>query len=313
MSYMGVQLARHGGFSSSDSTEKAVTIRPPSTANFLIDSFDRDFDAYPSSGNFVINKTNSLFNGFFNRMAVQEVVLDWGIPNVSQYKENDTFIFTYVFPPGGPIVDTVTLPTGFYTVAQVLAALVSQMNISVGVPGAFVINSGNTGVYMSVDQAVVPGGTFEINATDLSGQIFTVGQEDAGQATSYPIICPRILNYRYLDFVSPQLTYNQELKDNDTSPQSRDVLYRWYFGWDNETSYDTLGFPILQGYRSFVARRLISFPKQIRWNKNQPVGQVSFQVYDDEDDIVNAEVPAFPAVDGGASMEFQMTLLLSEE
>jgi hypothetical protein len=113
-----------------------------------------------------------------------------------------------------------------------------------------------------------------------------------------------------LDFVSPQLTYNQELKDADTSKNVKDVLYRWYFAWDEETSYDTLGFPVLQGYRSFIQRRLISFPKQIRWNNTQPVGVVQFQVFDDNDDIVDSD--AFPAEEGGAEMEFQMTFLLSE-
>jgi hypothetical protein len=309
---MGVQLARHSGFPSSDPAEKATTTRPSSTANFLVDSTDRDDKAYPNSGDFQITKASSLFNGFFNRMAVQEIVLDWGIPNVSTADENDTFDFIYD-DGTGPVTDSVTLPTGFYTAAQVLNALVGQMNVSVGTPGAFVIDSGNTGVYMSVDQTVVAGGTFEILDGNLAGQIFTAGQIDAGQAQSYPIICPRILNYRYLDFISPQLTYNQELKDNDTSPNAKDVLYRWYFGWDNETSYDTLGFPILQGYRSFVARRLISYPKQIRWNTNQPIGNISFQVYDQDDQIVDAEPPLFPAVDGGAVMEFQMTLLLSED
>lgn len=300
--HMGVQLPEEG---------KASTIRPPSTANFLIDSTDRDEVAYPNSGNFQIVKTNSLFNGFFNRMAVQEVVLDWGIPNISLQDHNDTFTVTYVFPPNPAATTTINLPNGFYTVAQALATIVSQLNVAVGTPGAFVITAGNTGVYMDVDQAVVPGGTFEINEENLANQIFTAGQIDAGQAQGYPIIAPRILNYRYLDFVCPQLTYNQELKDSDTSPQSRDVLYRWYFGWDNETSYDTLGFPILQGYRSFVARRLIAFPKQIRWDPKQPIGNLKFEVYDNVDQIVDAE--KFPAVDGGAVMEFQMTLLLSED
>lgn len=309
MSYIGVQMARQRGVDTP--TDKGVTVRPSSTANFLIDSTDRDDTAYPNSGDFQITKNNSLFNGFFNRMAVQEVVLDWGIPNISLEDENDSFSVTYVFPPNPAATVTINLPNGFYTVAQAIDTIVSQLNVAVGVPGAFVINAGNTGIYMSVDQTVVAAGTFEIHDTVLANQIFTFGQIDSGQAQSYPIIAPRLLNYRYLDFVCSQLTYNQELKDADTSPQSRDVLYRWYFGWDNEPSYDTLGFPVLQGYRPFVARRLIAYPKQIRWAPSQPVGNLRFEVYNENDEIVNAE--KFPAADGGAVMEFQMTLLLSED
>jgi hypothetical protein len=319
MNYIGAQMMRQRGVESSDD-RKAVTVRPSSTANFLVDSVDRE-EAYPISGDFQIVKNQSIFNGFFNRMAVQEVVLDWGIPNVSPVHENEFFVFTYEFPPAGPVQSWVEVPAGFYTVKDMLDTLVSQMNVDVGVPGAFVITSGATGVYMKVDQTVVPGGTFEINEVfpgppekngeNLAYQIFTEGQVNNGQAQSYPILCPRLLPYRYLDFVCNQLTYNQELKDSDTSQASRDVLYRWYFGWDNETSYDAYGFPVLQGYRSFIQRRLISFPKQIRWNTEQPVGNLQFQVYDDTDEIV--DVDAFPADEGGAEMEFQMTFLLSED
>jgi hypothetical protein len=297
--------------------KKAVTTRPSSTANFLIDSVDRA-EAYPSSGNFQITKNSSIFNGYFNRMSVQEVVLDWGIPNISLVNENDTFTIDYDDNVNPPVEHTVSLPTGFYTVEQALDTIVGQLNVSVGTPGAFVISSGNTGVYLDIDQAVVPGGTFEILAdsalnqpNNLAEQIFADTQIDNGFAQSYPIIAPRILPYRYLDFVCNQLTYNQELKDADTSEQSRDVLYRWYFAWDNETSYDGYGFPVLQGYRTFVARRLIAYPKQIRWNSTQPVGNLTFQVYDESDTIVDAE--EFDPADGGAQMEFQMTLLLSED
>jgi hypothetical protein len=302
--------------------KKAVTTRPSSTANFLIDSFDRDDIAYPSSGNFQITKKQSIFNGFFNRMSVQEIVLDYGIPNVSVIHENSSFVINYDDNVNPPVEHVIYIPDGFYTVEEALDTIVSQLNVSVGTPGAFKITSGIgvTGrAEMDIDQAVVPGGTFEILrengagtiANNLARDIFTEGQIDAGFAQAYPIVAPHILPFRYLDFVCSQLTYNQELKDADTSEQSRDVLYRWYFGWDNETSYDGYGFPVLQGYRSFVARRLIAYPKQIRWSSAQPVGNLTFQVYNDTDEIVDSE--AYPDVSGGAVMEFQMTLLLSED
>jgi len=319
MSYMGVQMARSRGMETPD-IGKAVTTRPSSTANFLIDSVDRDQEIYESSGNFQINKKQSLFNGFFNRMSVQEVVLDWGIPNISPVHGNDILAFTY-FDGTTTTASWVDVPAGFYTVANLLAALVGQMNVDVGTPGAFKVTSGDTGVYLEVDQTVVAGGTFEINevfagppvkdGTNLAYELFTEDQVNDGQNQSYVILCPRLLPYRYLDFVSPQLTYNQELKDADTSQKSKDVLYRWYIAWDTETSYDTLGFPILQGYRPFIARRLIAYPKQIRWNNTAPIGSVEFQVYDDNDQIVDPK--EFPADEGGAEMEFQMTLLLSED
>jgi hypothetical protein len=300
--------------------KKAVTVRPSSTANFLIDSVDRD-DQYQSAGNFQIVKKQSIFNGYFNRMSVQEIVLDWGIPNVSTQTGNSLFVISYDDNVNPAVEHVIYIPDGFYTAEEALDTIVSQLNVSVGTPGAFVITSGIgvTGrAEMDIDQAVVPGGTFEILAFTSAGlpnllgaQIFAEGQIGNGFAQSYPIMSPLIQPNRYLDFVCNQLTYNQELKDADTSEKSRDVLYRWYFGWDNETSYDGYGFPILQGYRQFVQRRLISYPKQIRWSSAQPVGNLTFQVYNDVDEIVDAE--SYLDQDGGASMEFQMTLLLSED
>lgn len=301
------------------SEHKATTVRPSSTANFLVDSVDRP-ESYPIAGDFQIVKTNSIFNGFFNRLAVQEVVLDWGIPNVSSVDQNNTFTVDYDDGVNPAVEHTAILPNGFYNAKQALDTIVSQLNVLIGTPGAFVITAGNTGVYMGIDQTVVAGGTFEIlsvsappnsDENNLAFQIFSDKQVDNGFAQSYPIICPRILPLRYLDFVCNQLTYNQELKDGDTSEKSRDVLYRWYFGWDTETSYDAYGFPVLQGYRSFIQRRFLAFPKQIRWSPNQPIGNLSFQVYNDLDEIVNAD--AYPTVDGGAEMEFQMSMLLSED
>lgn len=298
---------------------KAVTVRPSSTANFLVDSEDRP-ESYPIAGDFQIVKTNSIFNGFFNRIAVQEIVLDWGIPNIADVDQNNTFTVDYDDGVNPAVEHTAILPNGFYTAEQALDTIVSQLNVSIGTPGAFVITAGNTGVFMGIDQAVVAGGTFEIlsvsappnsDENNLASQIFSSGQVDSGFAQSYPIICPRILPNRYLDFVCNQLTYNQELKDGDTSDKSRDVLYRWYFGWDTETSYDGYGFPVLQGYRSFIQRRFLPFPKQIRWSSTQPIGNLSFQVFNDLDEIVNAD--AYPTVDGGAEMEFQMSMLLSED
>lgn len=308
-SYIGMQMMRQNGVAREGS---AVTIRYPSTAHFLVDSVDRN-DADPNSGNFTINKPSSLFNGFFNRLALQEIVLDWGIPNIAVYHQNTSFSFTYDFG-GGPIQDTVFLPEDWYTAQEALDLLVSQMNVSVGVPGAFVIVAGNGGVSMNVSQVVVPGGTFEINDIGVAGQINNLAQQifggpqvDAGQNIFYRIIAPRILPYNYLDFVSPQLTYNQKLKDADTSFQSRDVLYRWYLAWDNETAYDSYGFPILQGYRQFIQRRIIPFPKQILWNPDQPIGSITFQVYNNIDELVLASDYEV------AEMEFQMTFLLSED
>lgn len=295
--------------------EKAVTMRFPSTSAFMIDSVNReDVSLTASSGDFIIVKPMSLNNGFFTRMALQEIVLDWGIPNVSQVHQNDEFFITYDIGAGN--VDTsAVLPAGYYTVKEALDTIVSQLNVIIGA-GTFVIVSGQGQTSLGMTN---PAHTFRINTNDpvsgvannLGQELFAENQWDTALRNAFYLISPRILPFRYLDFVCNQLTYNQKLKDNDTSQQSRDVLYRWYLAWDEETAYDAYDFPILQGYRPFTQRRLISFPKQIQWTPNMPVGNLNFQVYNDTDEIVDAT--AYPSTDGGAEMEFQMTLLLSED
>lgn len=311
MSFIGVQLARHLGAAGriEESEDRAVTVRPSSTAAFMVDSKDRA-DAYPSSGSFQITKSQSLFNGFINRIALQEIVLDYGIPNVFDNALQDAASFTisYVLAPAAPVQLTVTLPTGFYTVEEALDRLVVLLNAATA-PGTFAITYTAPDPRVSLD-ITGAGNTFEILETNLATDLFNDKQINAGQAASYIVMAPRLLPFSYLDFVSTPLTYNQELKDNDTSISARDVLYRWYFAWDTPVDYDGYGFPILQGYRPFVQRRIIPYPKQILWNKAQPIGNLTFEVYNEADQIVDAEL--FPAAEGGAQLEFQMTMLLTE-
>ena len=324
-------MARHLGAAGriEEGRDKAVTTRFSSTAAFMIDSTDRSQPGatVTNSGNFTIASNQSIFNGFFNRLALQEIVLDWSIPNIAEHTLGDkptgglvidlvNFTFTYQVPPAAATQYTVTLPQGFYTTQLCLDELVDLMNTAVGTPGAFVVGGVPGRIVLEVDQAVVPGGIFQVNDIDgenLAISIFGQRQLDRPLAASLPIVAPDIRVVRYLDFVSRELTYNQELKDNTTSTNSqRDVLYRWYMADDNvPQTYDDYGFPIYQGYAPFIKRRIIPYPKQILWNPTQPIGNITFQVYpDDYDEVVNPTL--YPVADGDPEMEFQMTMLLSE-
>lgn len=314
-------MAKHRSFAGA-SEDKGITIQNPSTAAFMVNSIDRvqPPGEVTSSGNFTINKGQSLFNGFFRRLALQEIVLDWGIPNIANHDAGGytidfvNFTFTYQVPPAPATQYTVTLPQGFYTVEECLDELVSLMNTAVGTPGAFQVGGVDGRRVLEVDQAVVPGGIFQLNEVggeNLPEALFGARQLDRPLVTSIPIVAPDIRYTKYVDFVSPQLTYNQDLKDSTTAEFQRDVLYRWIMANDNvPESYDAYGFPILQGYRPFMGRRLISFPKQILWNAAQPIGQITFQVYDDRSDIIDPL--SYDVALGDPEMEFQMNFLLSE-
>lgn len=313
----------------------AVTTRPSATANFFVDSVDRNRGQI--SGDFVINKNESLFNGFFNRLAVNEVVVNWGVPNISQYWGNNVISITNLAVGGS--TQNITLPNGYYSVVDCLQQIIALANTGFAgdpIPVVFSLtyNFGTLLVTATQD--------FQINwnsaqVKSLARLLFVPPQLNTPivGATGVAPSSPFLLGTRYIDIVSQQLTYNQELKDNTTAQIRRDVLYRWYFAEDNvPLEYDELmvtyaaaapapaiqqltktNIPVLQGYTPFVCRRTPPFPKQIRWSPEQPIGQVSFQVYDDQGRILDVTAPGLSPQAGeeGANFNFQLSLLLSED
>jgi hypothetical protein len=318
-------------------TEKGVPIREASTANLLLSSQDR-FDYSPvssstSPGVFTIQKNQAILNGFFTRIAPAEINLQWAVPNVYDISGGGNPLITSVYTDArlrvdvsGGSVTTVTVPYGIYTVASAIDTIVARMNATV------------TGTTFSVTQA---GSAISITGTNkwrfkattgfnaLSLQLgFGVGVGVSGgyalSQTTYnsqttngysPQGTPfnmrpqaSLLNLQYIDFVSQQLTYNQDLKDASTSQENRDIIFRWYLSSNNSTSsvsFDKYGFPIYPTYGFFWERRPIAFPKQIKWSPNQPIGQIQFEVY--ATDINNNTF--LLTTDG---YEWMMSLLISE-
>jgi len=269
--------------------ERSQTIRQPATANLMIDSADRPFDLsggyryYPNTPfDFQIKKNQALLNGFFHRIGTTEVALEWDIPNI--YSGLGTDYVT--FDVSGAKVSSF-LEQGFYTVKDILSYLPSAMNqsmevngISTGVYGLFSTSindqdSLNYGLSNSL------GKQFSFQEDPLINKLFVQNQASNSQTTKIFRNFIDLRPFRYIDFICDDLTYNQELKDADTTNQPKNVLNRWYFDWDNPPELDEFGYPIYQGYTPFRQRRLYNPPKQIRWNNEMPIGNLRFQVYGD--------------------------------
>jgi hypothetical protein len=242
-----------------------VQIRQPATANLMVDSSDRSSGTW---GNFTINRTNSILNGFFHRIGVTEMVLEWNQTNVIEGKNSAVTVTV------ATTTTTVNIPQGFYTVSEAFAALVEALTAA-AFPGATWTFTNVFGVWQ-----LSAGVNYAVGNTPLAIQLDLYNPALDG-IPSRPVEKPDLRPYRYIDIVSPSLTYNQKLKDASTAPDVRDVLVRWYFAWDEQPVLDADGFPILMGYTPFAARRLYSPPKQIRWENNMPVGQIKFEVYGD--------------------------------
>ena len=281
---------------SSDRNSGATPIRNPSTANLAIDSYDRSEGRFASD--FVISKSMNIMSGFFTRFAVNEIVLDWALPNISATHGNNLFSVIV-----GSTPYTVSLPEGNYTIARVMNSIVTLLNgAGTGLTWSIVGDLGASSLHAT--------GAYTAVYTVLSGQLSmtripnTNTPSDANNNIPFPY--PSILPVTYLDFTSTSLTYQQGLKDSDTTKKSKDVLYRWVFSWDDYNPLDTLGYPIYQGYMPFKSRRSIAFPKQIKWDGQQPLGQLIFQVYGSD-----GEYAQTTQVVGG--FEWNMNILVSEQ
>lgn len=275
------------------STDKAVTIRYPSTANLMIDSDDRNTSIYPTPWDFQIVKPQSIFNGFFSRIGATEVVFDWCLDNVSATFGNNTFTIT----DSSGVNHTVDVEGGTLTVAQTLNQIVDSLNgLNLPVYDFEIITT--NGIV-----GLGGGGTrdFAVVQTTLSQQI---GFEAYNfQEILQKILCPDLRPYKYIDITSSDLTYPQDLKDASTQTYNRDVIVRWYFSDDVPEQLDQYGFPILMGYTRFSRRRLYNPPKQIKWDNNLPVGNLRFQLYDQAGNLITISDP---------DTAWRMTLQLSE-
>ena len=282
----------------------AVTIRQPATANLMVDSADRNVGASPNF--FTIQKPQSILNGFFNRVGTTELVLEWGTPNIDPVWQNN---FWQVDISGAGAVtgngsNTGDISGGFFNVhdwANATAAILNAAGaittpattwVTANPEAGFVTFTPNQPVWVRLPQTgwfnfgrLVTGTTWALIGGAGAPYLSIGGGQPAFTAGGlYHPLSPAmdLRPFRYLDFVSAQLTYNQDLKDSATNTVVRDVLARWYMHYDNQVRLDPYGFQIYMGYEAFNLRRLFNPPKQIRWDSIQPVGNLSFEVYTDQ-------------------------------
>jgi len=297
--------------------QSAIPIRNPSTANLLIDSQDRNNVASTPSTDFTITKQANILAGYFTRLGVVELVLNYSKPNVSfEYNTNILSITC------NGSTQAINFPTGNYTVNNLFQYLLEELNSGSNLtPPNPALNlfpniefelSGLPGsLSLFAFQAAGPSQTFTINDTPLARMLnISINQNFA----QYPILRPNLIppQLRYLDFVSSQITYQQGLKDASTSNYTRDILYRWVFGWDNIYLLDGDGYEIKQGYMPFSQRRYLSFPKFVKWDTQQPIGQISLQVYDINGKIVQSDTIT-ARNDSIGNLEYNIGLLVSEQ
>jgi hypothetical protein len=247
---------------------------------------------------------------------------------------NDTFVINVPNNPPGARFQRVTIPYGFYTPKELAVMLQATLREYMGLETMTV----------SYSQAYLPpvnanpfsgygGGNSFIFETD-AGHPFafpsaTVLQQtyDTEQviailktyrllgieqninelhpaANFYQTQSPNFLYTPYIDIVSNNLTKFQKVKDSDTSVYGRTGLIARCFlssvGGPQPTSLD-----YSLGSQPFIITADLNTPKVIRWNKDETVYNLDFQLYDQYGDLMfwNYNYPT----------EFQMALLCMED
>ena len=320
MSSIGVQLQRMNMYqSSSEIEDKAVTIRPSSTALFGIDSADRyktvieQQQGNKSAYDFTIYKSESLLNGFFTRIGLTEVVFPYYIPNINN--KTNTIIMIY---DGGAEV-TITLTNGFYSPTALASELQAQLITGGAAAGTTVTYTalGNFVIDVTAghDIMLLPSvdGPNDWSLFDLLG-----GTDDwygvGGQTLISKITRARYTEY--IDIVCSQLTYNQDLKDGSSDPIVRDMLARVYVETENDQIAPVWNgtkviVPVpetIPGCYPFTIYRQFKTPKMIMWNKNQPIGNLKIELYDSRGNplTMGSDLP------DSAAPDWRITLLVSE-
>jgi hypothetical protein len=330
-SYVGAPLSNY------TSKDVAITQRPTSTAILAIDSEDR-YKTYAESRrvpevgqlsnrspyNFTINKSESILNGFFTRLALTEICFPWVIPNINR-KTSKVIVLYNV--GAGPVSTVVDLDIGFYNPSALASTL--QTEIRAINPGLNVFTmtygvspAGNLPAFQYATNNATTVGfapiatTPALNITNTTKQLFDLlGFDDSNQilATSYQGGLTYVQATRYIDIVCSQLTNNQALKDAMSQEVNRTLICRLYLG-EPAGSQSTVSASSSTfcppGCAPFTIYRDYTTPKQIAWLPNQPVGGfLQFQVYDDNEDILS-EADSFSV--GSNHCDWSMTLLITE-
>jgi hypothetical protein len=279
-----------------DRTNKGVDVRNPSTANFLIDSEDRaEYNqstvlfpipfpvpdpfpfslqtVRPTASDFSITKLGqNLISGFFTRLAMTEIEIQWSLFNVRDdiflnpdgrtYSGNNETEICIGQTAGNAVTNfKVSISPGNYTVKQALDALLVKLNVAqFGLPANLftLVDSQTTaqpvygkkalqiatGYFFSFYRATpVPASpapfvpnlaqSLGFNTYDVVPATNGVFQSFINLASFHIAFDPNLLPYNYIDITSPQLASQQKVKDATTSTfDSIDVIYRWVFAND---------------------------------------------------------------------------------
>jgi hypothetical protein len=256
------------------------------------------------------NEGQNVVQGQMKDIALSEVLFPYDIPNMQAgYNIFQLTDVNAILPK-----QTIVIPPGFYTGAQLAAAVSDPANAYDDYPGTpSTVPAGDLPVcsYDSVTNrfTFVEGGganpwqisspyTFATGYTGLPAP--GVGKDILSimgfQGNEVPLInntnpasgliggsAPLVFT-QYIDICSPKLCQYQFIRDGSTTTLARrvDLICRLYIEDETSTTnIDLSGDPVVSGTRPFVIHRQFTNQRVMRWTAANSVGGVDIQLYDD--------------------------------
>jgi len=306
-------------FTYPETEEQVITIRQPKTALLLIDSRDRA--VIDSSGTYPKSAQNGTYNNYrisnqkltgfgeITRIGVSEVLFPWLTPNVNPYTQLLVITgFSGLAPPAPRYISYYILLTeGFYSASSIAdpagfagtGPLSTQLNTNlklVSTNGSATFGAGfwtttyntsngsitisNSSVQFAI--TTVPVGQGNLNGStglDTLLGLTTYRFEtltDARLTNSTTGGFPSMTYTQYIDVCSNALCKFQKLRDSLTQFTYTNIICRIYLA--SPTNMSSLPFGI-SPCPSFT----VKYPnmKWIEWNKDQMIGEIDIQYFDD--------------------------------
>ena len=280
--------------------EVGQVVQVPRNAYLHISSQDRYL--LDKNGNYInnpaINPNNIFINhqkltgfGYIRRVGVTEISFPWTTPNVNKF--NNIF---YVQDGSGVqyqcSIDGDINAEGFFDASGLAVALQNALNQFLedgsGNPAPAPFGNNDwTVVYDPTSfsygiEKPLPFSTNVTNPASTKNLNYMTGvaglTAEAGPPPTYGLFggVPDLNYTRYIDFVSTNLSQYEALKDNLTQFNYTNIIYRLYLE-------DGLNLPN-QWFGTAphtCVYRQVSNPKYFSWMKDQMMGQIDIQLYDD--------------------------------
>jgi hypothetical protein len=324
--------------------DDAMTERVGSNAYLFLNSADRNYNASPGTylanqaidvawNDFRIQRSQQLIGSFARRIRPVDVKFAWSIPNIMTGK-NDVIYFLV-----GATDYVITLPSSFYTPAELATALTAALQTAVGgTDVAPVITYDAVNMRYTATCPATTGddfimtpyadpATYSFAQYQNSPSLFKTLGFTYDQASSPPPIAPgafmtgvpTLSSYTdYVEILSNKIMTYTDVWDGQSGDGGRNAIMR--IQAQDETSMNQLtdaeGNTIPTTCRPFQIYRQFKMPKAIKWNPDSTIDWLDISVVDMYGQLV--PLPPYNSSStrtGGLGYypDFQITLLCSED